>query len=115
MMDEPNPGKVLLSGGSGMLGSAISRALRGQGASLLRLVRNEPTGPQELQWNPAAGELDSAPLEGLDAAVHLSGASVAAKRWSADYKREMWESRVGTTELLSRTLAKLARPPRVLV
>jgi len=115
MMDEPNAGKVLLSGASGMLGSAIGRALHGQGASLLQLVRRLPAGPEELGWDPIEGELEVGRIEGIDAAVHLSGASVAAKRWSRRYKREMLESRVGSTEVLCRTLAKLVQPPRVLV
>ena len=98
-----------------MLGSAIGEALRRRGATLLRLVRREARDPGELHWSPAAGELEAGRLEGLGAAVHLSGASVISRRWTARFKREMTESRVETTRFLSETLAKLEQPPPVLV
>jgi hypothetical protein len=107
---------ILLSGASGMLGTAIGSALSGQGARLLTLVRREPRGPDELRWTPAGAGIDEPErLEGLDAAVHLSGANVTSRRWTAKYKREMTESRVGVTQLLAETLAKLKKPPQVLV
>jgi uncharacterized protein (TIGR01777 family) len=107
---------ILVSGASGMLGSAIGSALSRRGARLLTLVRREAAGPDEMRWDPAAGRIDDGDrLEGLDAAVHLSGASVAGRRWTAGYKREMTDSRVATTRFLSQALAKLERPPQVLV
>ena len=107
--------RILLSGASGMLGSAIGNALGRQGATLIRLVRREARGPGEVHWNPAAGKLDAGSLTGLSAAVHLSGASVISRRWTTGYKHEMAESRVQTTRFLSETLAKLEQPPPVLV
>ena len=108
--------KVLLTGASGMLGQAVEAALRQRGASLLRLVRRDPTNSEELRWEPAgAGIEDLKRLEGLSAAIHLSGANVAARRWTAAYKREIAESRVGTTRVLSEALAKLKNPPAVLL
>jgi uncharacterized protein (TIGR01777 family) len=69
-----------------------------------------------LQWNPVTGQLpELGRLEGLNAAIHLSGANVASRRWSAAYKREMTESRVTTTRVLSEALAKLRNPPSVLI
>jgi uncharacterized protein (TIGR01777 family) len=107
---------ILLTGASGMLGTAIGSALSRRGVRLLRLVRREPKGPEELGWDPATGRLDEPErLEGLDAAVHLSGASVASRRWTAGYKREMTGSRVASTRFLSETLAALRQPPPVLV
>jgi uncharacterized protein (TIGR01777 family) len=107
---------ILLSGASGMLGIAIGSALERQGMRLLTLVRREPKGPNELRWNPAGAGIDEPEkLEGLDAAVHLSGASVAARRWTAGYKREMTESRVTSTQVLAKTLARLKQPPPVLI
>ena len=112
----PRGASVLLSGGSGMLGTAISRALVQRGVTLLRLVRRSTAGPDELQWDPAgAGVAEPERLEGLTAAVHLSGANVAAQRWTAQYKREMGASRVKSTAILAGALARLKRPPQVLV
>ena len=111
-----NSGKVLLSGASGMLGLAISDALKRQGVSVLRLVRRVPRDANELQWDPAgAGIFQPERLEGLSAAVHLSGANVAARRWTAAYKQEMRESRVTSTRILSQTLARLKNPPKTLI
>jgi len=107
---------ILLTGASGMLGTAIGSALKRRGVRLLILVRREPKGQYELRWDPASGRLDEPErLEGLDAAVHLSGASVASQRWTESYKREMAESRVASTRFLSETLAALRQPPPVLV
>jgi uncharacterized protein (TIGR01777 family) len=114
-MDGKEQEKVLLSGSSGMLGSAIEAALRRQGATLLRLVRRQTQESGELEWNPAVGRIDIGGLSGVTAAVHLSGASVAARRWTAKYKREITESRVETTRLLAETLARMPQPPEVLV
>jgi len=115
-LSNPPNRKVLLSGASGMLGSSLAEALAQRGARLLRLVRRSPAAPGELRWDPATGELPQPEaLEGLDAAIHLSGANVATHRWTPAYKREMTESRVTTTLVLSEALAKLKTPPPVLI
>ena len=113
---------VLLSGASGMLGLAIGNALQQRGTKLIRLVRREAHGPDEVRWHPDFPEdsthgstVEIARLEEIDAAVHLSGANVAARRWTAKYKREMTESRVTTTRVLAETLAGLKNPPKVMV
>ena len=111
-----NSGKVLLSGASGMLGPAISDALERQGVRVLRLVRRVPGTANELQWAPSgAGIFQPEGLEGLSAAVHLSGANVAARRWNEAYKQEMRDSRVTSTRTLSQTLARLKNPPKTLI
>ena len=114
-MDGEEREKVLLSGSSGMLGRAIGAALKRQRIPLLRLVRHEPQNSGEVLWNPAAGLIDAQALEGAAAAVHLSGANVTERRWTEKYKREMTDSRVQSTRLLAETLARLSKPPRVLV
>jgi uncharacterized protein len=116
----PNSRTVLLSGASGMLGSAIGKALRQRGTKLIRLVRRAEQGPDEVRWNPAdestrGNAIEIARLEGIDAAVHLSGANVASRRWTDKYKREMTESRVTATRMLAEVLARLKNPPEVLV
>jgi uncharacterized protein len=109
---------VLLSGGSGLLGTALHRALLGaREAEVLQLVRRDANGIGELKWDPGAPSpiANLRALEGMDAAVHLSGASVAAHRWTAAYKHEMRRSRVESTRVLAAALAKLEQPPRTLL
>ncbi|HET9298709.1 MAG TPA: TIGR01777 family oxidoreductase, partial [Candidatus Polarisedimenticolaceae bacterium] len=77
-----------------------------------RLVRHGGPG---IAWDPAAGKLDAAALDGVDAVVHLAGENIGAGRWTPERKRAVLESRVQGTGLLARSLASLPRPPRVLV
>jgi uncharacterized protein (TIGR01777 family) len=70
---------------------------------------------EDVGWNPQTGRIDSAHLEGHDAVVHLAGENIAARRWTTEQKNRIRESRVQGTKLLCETLAKLRRPPRVLV
>jgi uncharacterized protein (TIGR01777 family) len=115
------PGKVLLSGASGMLGAALRTALQPRNApvsqQVLQLVRRPPVSSDELQWNPASDKPIAAtePLEGLNAAIHLSGANVAARRWTPAYRREVAASRVDSTHALATMLAGLHRPPQALL
>src|ERR1700760_2394399 len=108
-------GGIILSGASGMLGSALHRALSARGDSTLQLLRRAPDAEGQLQWNPDVNPpiKDPAPLEGAAAAIHLSGASLAAHRWTEAYRREMAASRVDSTNRLARVLAGLQRPPSV--
>jgi uncharacterized protein len=115
--------KVLVSGASGMIGTALVRSWRGDPIHVVRLVRSR-TGKSSTEengetavWDPAA-ELPISNiniLRGLVAAVHLSGANVAAGRWTERYKREIVSSRVQSTLALVGVLAQLNPPPRVLV
>ena len=67
-----------------------------------------------MRWDPAAGRIDAAALEGHDAVVNLAGAGIGDRRWTAKHKAAIRESRVQGTGLLARTLASLDRPPAVL-
>jgi len=106
---------VGVTGASGFIGGALCRFLAARGDSVRRFVRGRPAGAGEIAWDPARGVLEPAALEGLDAVVHLSGASLADGRWSAARKRELVASRVESTATLARAIAACARPPRVLV
>ncbi len=110
--------RVLITGSSGLVGSALSSELaRGQ-HDVIRLVRKRPSGDSELTWDPQGREMPEetrAGLNGLDAVVHLAGANIADGRWSARRKAEIETSRVRGTDLLARTLAGLESPPPVLI
>ena len=106
--------KVVVSGASGLIGSALVPALEAAGHDVVRLVRREARGASEVAWDPAAGTIDSAALAGVDAAVNLSGANLNL-RWTAARKVEIRDSRVSSTSLLARTLAELEPRPRVFV
>jgi uncharacterized protein len=110
-------GRILLSGASGMVGSALRAELDSRQARVTQLVRRVPQTAGELRWNPAAAITiaDTGPIEGLDAAIHLSGANLSARRWTPAYRREMAASRVDSTRALATLLAGLRRPPRALL
>ena len=94
----------------------MARSLRLDGHEVLPLVRRPVAdGESAVRWDPTAGTLDAAALEGVDGVVNLSGAGIGDKRWSDAYKREVLESRTKGTDLLARTLAGLERPPAVMV
>ena len=106
--------KIAVSGASGLIGSALVPALEAEGHEVVRLVRRAPEGPNEAEWDPAAGTIDVAALAGLQGAVHLSGATIG-RRWTARRKAEILESRVSSTGLIATTLASLEPRPRIFV
>lgn len=106
--------KVVVSGASGLLGSALVPALEEAGHEVVRLVRREPAAEGEARWDPAAGTIDAGRLSGAEAIVCLSGATIG-RRWTEARKREILESRVASTSLLARTAAELDPRPAVLV
>lgn len=106
---------VLVTGSRGLLGSALVAALRDRGDRVVRLVRAGGAAPDEARWDPAAGSIDAAALEGLDAVVHLAGENLSAGRWTPERKARIRDSRVAGTGLLAAALARLSRPPRVLL
>ncbi len=107
--------KVVLSGASGFIGVPLVGQLKADGHEVVQLVRRMPRTADEIEWDPAAGSLDPAALEGVDAAINLSGAGVGDKRWSGEYKRVIRDSRLDSSRTLATALAALPRPPRVLV
>jgi uncharacterized protein (TIGR01777 family) len=104
--------RILISGASGLIGSALTRRLSADGHTVLRLVRRDAKAG-EFTWDPAAGRLDPAALDGCDAVINLSGANIADKRWTDDYKAQLVSSRIQGTELLAGTIAALDQMPAV--
>lgn len=110
------PKKIAITGASGLIGSALCTSLRAAGHTVVPVVRSAAPGdPHAVLWDPKAGTINAAGLEGLDGVVHLAGAGIGDHRWNDAYKREVLESRTKGTDLLARTLAGLTTPPPVLV
>jgi uncharacterized protein (TIGR01777 family) len=107
--------RLLVTGSSGLVGGALVPSLKAGGHEVLRLVRRSPKGEDEARWDPEAGAIDAASLEGVDAAVHLAGENIADGRWTAARKARLRGSRVGPTRLLAESLAGLKRKPKVLI
>ncbi|MDP9387851.1 MAG: TIGR01777 family oxidoreductase [Actinomycetota bacterium] len=105
---------VVISGSHGFVGSALVPALAAGGHRVRRLVRGTATG-DDVAWDPAAGTIDAEGLEGADAVVHLAGAGIGDRRWTAAQKERIRDSRVRGTGTLATALAGLRRPPAVLV
>lgn len=106
--------RVIISGASGLIGSALSDELHRDGHDVVKLVRRAP-GAGDIQWDPAAGVLAVDALEGADAIVHLAGAGIGDHRWTDEYKAEILDSRVRSTTLLAETIASCTNRPPVLL
>jgi uncharacterized protein (TIGR01777 family) len=112
--------KVIVTGSTGLVGSALVRSLLSDGHEVTRLVRGDSQGfkapgTAAVHWDPQRGEIDAKELEGHDAAVHLAGENVGEGRWDEEKKRRILESRVKGTTLLAGALAGLSAKPKVLV
>jgi uncharacterized protein len=114
--------RVLVSGSTGFLGTALVDVLEGEGHTIVRLVRREtgqrdPRSAREetVRWDPVGGQLDGEGAEGAEALVHLAGASIAGGRWNATRKSLLRTSRIEATRHLIGELSKLKQPPRVIV
>lgn len=112
--------KIIVTGSTGLIGSALVASLLARGDEVTCLVRERRAAPRvggtrEVLWSPSRGELNAAELEGHDAAIHLAGDPIAEGRWTDEKKRRILESRVQGTTLLADSLARLAAPPRVLL
>jgi uncharacterized protein (TIGR01777 family) len=104
--------KVLIAGASGLIGRAATAALRADGHEVTRLVRRPPVDPDERTWNPAAGEVPLDVCRAADAIVNLSGADLAASRWTARRRNELRASRIDATQTLSKVFAQDGSPGR---
>src|SRR5688572_17404929 len=101
--------KILISGSTGFLASALIPYLTEKGHVVTRLVRS-PT-QSGIHWNPEGGLVTSTPFEGFEAVIHLAGENIASGRWSDEKKKRIRDSRVRGTQLLSEALARLKQPP----
>ncbi|WP_041684703.1 TIGR01777 family oxidoreductase [Renibacterium salmoninarum] len=109
--------RVLISGASGMIGTALTTALRNSGDEVRRLVRRTPQTAEEIAWDPAAGQLDPKVFDGVDAVVNLSGSLVIQppRRWTRAFIEELYSSRLESTRTLVEAMQKADTPPPVFV
>ncbi|QCC77483.1 NAD-dependent epimerase/dehydratase family protein [Nocardioides daphniae] len=105
--------RVVIAGSSGFLGTHLLRLLRSHGHQVSALVRRPP-GPDEIQWDPYAGPLDPAALQGAHVVVNLAGAPTMGNPHSEKWARALRESRVTTTAVLAEAIAACERPPAFL-
>lgn len=107
---------IIVAGASGLIGTQLVTFLAQTGHKVHRLVRHQhPSENTDILWNPAEHRLDAKGLSEIDAVVCLSGANIAAGRWTSKRKRLLRESRIQTVGLLSRTMAAMVEPPAVLI
>ncbi len=107
--------KVLITGGTGLIGGELASLLTTGGHEAVILTRSQSKSPHHTTWNPDAETYDPRWFEGYDAVVHLAGENIAGRRWTAAYKQRLRDSRIQVTGKLARALARLDAPPRVLV
>ena len=107
--------KVAITGGSGLIGTALAASLQADGHQVVRMVRRTPLSTDEVRWDPRAADAGDPALDGIDACVHLAGAGLGEHRWTARYKAEIRASRVLATRALATALAAAKPTPSVLI
>lgn len=104
---------IAIAGSSGLIGSALTAALRASDHRVLRIVRRAPANSDELHWNPESGEFDVDAIGDVDAVVNLCGVNVGQRRWSGAFKQGLRDSRIAPTEVLSHAVAEAGVPTLV--
>lgn len=112
--------RVAITGSTGLIGRALTRSLLADGHEVVRLVRKATAplaadGSRAAEWDPAASWIQPGALDGVEAVVHLAGAGIGDKRWSAAYKDEIRRSRVQGTRTIAQASADARTPPHVLI
>ena len=103
---------ILVSGASGLIGSALTQALRSQNVQVKRLVRRRASHPDEVSWYPDRQEIDPHAMDGVTAVVNLAGENLS-QRWTSSARQRIRDSRIQATTLLARTVAGSNPRPRV--
>jgi uncharacterized protein len=110
------PKRVAITGCTGLIGSALAASLRDDGHTVIPITRNPAKVPGEaIRWNPRAGELQAASLEGVDVLVHLASENIGSGLWTKRKKAAIYDSRIQGTRLLAKTLCALKSGPSVWV
>jgi uncharacterized protein (TIGR01777 family) len=107
--------RIVMAGSSGLIGSDLSTRLASDGHDVTRLVRRPPKSAAEVRWDPAAGSLDRACLEGADAVINLCGAGIGDRPWTRGRIDELFRSRLDPTRTLTAAMRHLDAPPKVFI
>ncbi len=107
--------RVLITGASGLVGSALQKSFAEKGYDMLLASRSEPKTANDIQWTVEDGFSEPERLEGIDAVVHLAGESVSGLRWTDEKKKAIRDSRVLGTRSVVDAISKLKDKPKVLV
>ncbi len=116
--------KVAVSGSTGLIGEKLVTELHAHGHQVTRIVRGNRNFEEDvIRWNPSAGELNAADLEGIDALINLNGEPIAdinflyppASWWTPEKKKRILNSRVKCTKLLADTMASMDNPPKTFI
>ena len=106
---------VVISGGSGLIGSALTTSLQADGHRVRPLVRGGVSGGDKIGWDPETGRVDAAALEAVDAVVNLAGEGIGERKWTDEQKHRIRDSRVRGTAALAAAVAGLEQKPRVFI
>lgn len=107
---------ILITGGSGLVGKALTQKLQAKGHSVAWLTRHQNNITiNHFFWNIDSMEIDLNAIEWADVIIHLAGASIAQKRWDKSYKKEIYSSRINSTKLLISGIKKAHTPPQTLI
>ena len=115
MSPNKGPRRIAIAGASGFIGSALAKHLEQLGHAVIRIGRREDPRHGNIKWDPEKGDLDPTLLAGVRIVINLCGENTGERRWTPEYKKKLIDSRVKTTDLLARTIAKCDPHPRVLV
>jgi len=110
-----NNHNIVITGASGVLGSALVPFLRTQGHTVKRMVRTSPRQNDEAYWNPYHQEIDKEAFENVDTVIHLAGEYIGEGRWTPKKKKRIIGSRVKGTQFLAHTLCNLKKPPKTFI
>lgn len=110
---------ICITGGSGLIGTVLTKYLASKGHKLIILSRSEKKETDSLisyaKWDTQAGTIDKSAIENADYIIHLAGAGVADKRWSKSRKAEILSSRIQSSELLVKALTETPNKVKAII
>ncbi len=109
--------KVLITGGTGLIGTQLTALLVAKGVEVAYLSRKEDlsNSVKQYKWDVVKGVIDERAFEKVDAIIHLAGSGIAEKKWTSDRKKDILESRVHSSTLLYKYISKLETKPKVFI
>ena len=106
--------KILITGGTGFIGTPLSHELRKSGHKVVVTTRRSSDSPEKITWHPPE-RIPSDVMEGFDAVINLAGEPIAPGRWNGEKKEKILMSRINTTRALVESIKKADRKPEVLI